>query len=201
MRVVRDAFAQYCTRFPAERGQLGQLANFLEATPDGRLFDRKNFNGHITASAFVIDPAQSAMLLIQHAFLNRWLQPGGHVDPGESPIRAALREVKEEIGIDESELTLIPLDDGNPEIPLDIDSHDIPANKTKQEGAHVHHDFRYLFIYRGKGNFALDEKEVAGCKWAPFEELLEGAAFRRVIEKIRQVVNSGRETGAQPESH
>ena len=55
--------------------------------------------GHITASAFVIDPVAQQLLLHHHKRLGRWLQMGGHLEPGESPRTAALREASEESGL------------------------------------------------------------------------------------------------------
>lgn len=52
---------------------------------------------HLTASAVVIGPR--GVLLHHHKRLARWLQPGGHVDPGEQPAEAAQREAHEETGV------------------------------------------------------------------------------------------------------
>ncbi len=66
-------------------------------------FDRNNFApGHFTASAFVVDPKTHSLLLILHRKLGLWLQPGGHIDPGdELAALAARREVMEETGVSE----------------------------------------------------------------------------------------------------
>ena len=63
--------------------------------------DRDRFvPGHFTASGFVVSPDGSSLLLIHHRRLDRWLQPGGHIDPEDaSPIAAAAREVTEETGV------------------------------------------------------------------------------------------------------
>ena len=53
---------------------------------------------HFTASAFVV--AAGRVLLLLHARKGLWLPPGGHVEPDESPDRAACREVREETGLD-----------------------------------------------------------------------------------------------------
>lgn len=52
---------------------------------------------HVTASALVVGPR--GVLLHRHKRLGMWLQPGGHVDPGEEPAVAALRETAEETGL------------------------------------------------------------------------------------------------------
>jgi 8-oxo-dGTP pyrophosphatase MutT (NUDIX family) len=64
-------------------------------------FDEHADPVHVTASAIVIarPPSTGHVLLHLHRRLGRWLQPGGHIDPGESPVQAALREMDEETGL------------------------------------------------------------------------------------------------------
>lgn len=52
------------------------------------------------ASSYVIDFDEAKTLLVYNKKLNKWLQPGGHIDGLETPIEACVREVKEETGID-----------------------------------------------------------------------------------------------------
>ncbi|MBI5346885.1 MAG: NUDIX domain-containing protein, partial [Chlamydiae bacterium] len=53
---------------------------------------------HFTAVAFILE--KEKVLLIYHNKLRTWLPPGGHVDPNETPVETAIREVKEETGLD-----------------------------------------------------------------------------------------------------
>jgi 8-oxo-dGTP pyrophosphatase MutT (NUDIX family) len=102
-------------------------------------FSREHFYpGHLTASAIVLNKSHTKTLLIFHPKLQRWLQPGGHFEPGESdPNAAAIREVLEETGVHASG------QQGSPLL-LDIDVHPIPARKT--DPAHAHFDLRMLLI-------------------------------------------------------
>lgn len=54
---------------------------------------------HYCASAFIINPYDKKILLVKHADYDKWLQPGGHIEPNEIPEDAAVREVYEETGI------------------------------------------------------------------------------------------------------
>ncbi|MBR2840845.1 MAG: NUDIX hydrolase [Bacilli bacterium] len=54
---------------------------------------------HYCASAFIINPYDKKILLVKHADYDKWLQPGGHIEPDETPEDAAVREVYEETGI------------------------------------------------------------------------------------------------------
>ncbi len=77
-------------------------------------------DGHITASALVIDPSRERVLLTLHKKLRMWLQMGGHCEPvDETLARAALREGTEESGI--AGLTLLP---GGP---VRLDRHHTPC--------------------------------------------------------------------------
>ena len=88
---VSTLFKNYLEKFPEERSKFSILGAQLEAR-DKCLCDRKNLAGHLTASGLLFNPQGDAVFLIYHNFLKMWLQPGGHLDPEESPFDGALRE-------------------------------------------------------------------------------------------------------------
>jgi 8-oxo-dGTP pyrophosphatase MutT (NUDIX family) len=73
-----------------------------------RPFDEDADPVHVTGSAVVIGPR--GVLLHLHKRLGLWLQPGGHIDPGETPEEAALREVREETGFTCTDPRFVHLD-------------------------------------------------------------------------------------------
>lgn len=117
-----------------EQRALERIIAFVSANPD--CFFRSNLTGHITASAFVVDPERKQALLVHHAKLDKWLQPGGHIEEPEDPslIGEAIREVMEETGV----LSLQP----HSHSIFDVDVHPIPARGN--EPAHDHYDIRFL---------------------------------------------------------
>ncbi|MGW3204618.1 NUDIX hydrolase [Streptomyces sp. NPDC001135] len=90
----------------------------LAAHPDGMW--KACEDGHITASALVIDPARERVLLTLHRKMRMWLQMGGHCEPCDATLAdAALREATEESGI--TGLVLLP---GGP---VRLDRHRTPC--------------------------------------------------------------------------
>jgi 8-oxo-dGTP pyrophosphatase MutT (NUDIX family) len=83
---------------------------------------------HVTASGIVVGPRGT--VLHRHKRLGIWMQPGGHIDAGETPDVAARREAHEELGL------AISHPDGEPRL-LQIDVHDAALG-------HFHLDLRYL---------------------------------------------------------
>lgn len=115
--------------------------------------------GHFTASGLVVSPDGSALLLIHHRRLDRWMQPGGHIDPEDvSPIAAAAREVLEETGI-----TAKPILPGL----LDLDIHPIPQRAP--EPAHEHFDLRFAF--RALDSDVVIDDEVNDVAWVPWRQI------------------------------
>lgn len=83
---------------PADEREHQAKVRFLaELTRLERPWDQHADSVHVTASAVVVGPRGT--VLHRHRLLGRWLQPGGHLEAGESPPEAAVREVAEETGL------------------------------------------------------------------------------------------------------
>jgi 8-oxo-dGTP pyrophosphatase MutT (NUDIX family) len=155
-------------------------------------FDRRILEGHLTGSAIVISADGARTLLLHHRKLNRWLQPGGHGDPGETTGEdVALREALEETGL--AGLVLHP---GAPR-PLDVDVHDIPARG--EVPAHQHLDLRYLVVAPDGAAFSRSPEETRDMRWVSWEELSTLGAdgdtlgpdpgLLRALEKARRITH------------
>jgi 8-oxo-dGTP pyrophosphatase MutT (NUDIX family) len=173
---------KYLAHFPAESAGLKAIAELLADT-FADPFSRANMQGHITTSGLVYDAAVDQVLLIHHRTLNRWLQPGGHHEGLDRLDVSAAREVEEETGVN---VRLPQASSLNAPL-IDIDSHAIPANPAKGEGAHVHHDFLYLFSGDAEAPLSPQWEEVRGVRWVAREALLSlpSARFERLASKLR----------------
>ena len=178
---------QYQLHFPDEAEGINAFQHFLSSHDSEQLYSRKNFNGHITASAFILNETLDSVLLLNHKKLNRWLQPGGHIDDADSSLMAAaLRETEEETGLNSREINVIHTHDDNSI--FDIDSHLIPANINKSEPAHVHHDLRFLFKCLQPGLININMMESTDFKWVSLTELCNDLTFGMVAHKIIRLV-------------
>jgi 8-oxo-dGTP pyrophosphatase MutT (NUDIX family) len=132
------------------------------------IHSRRTFPGHVTTSAFILDRAGRSILLIHHRSLGRWLQPGGHYEPPEDLAGSALREAVEETGL--HGLVIDPWH-ALSGLPIDIDSHRIPARPERNEPEHWHHDIRY--VVRAEEGDALrpNLREVHGAEWRSLQDL------------------------------
>jgi 8-oxo-dGTP pyrophosphatase MutT (NUDIX family) len=88
---------------------------------------------HVTASALVLSADRSRVLLTLHRKVRRWLQLGGHCEPGDATLAgAAQREAVEESGI--ADLVL-------DEVPVLLSHHEVPCGPVRP--AH-HLDVQYV---------------------------------------------------------
>jgi 8-oxo-dGTP pyrophosphatase MutT (NUDIX family) len=110
--------------------------------------------GHITATGLVLDPPSTSVLLVYHRRLQRWLLPGGHVEPGDLTIfDTARREVVEETGAQLDNAARVPL--------VGLDVHAIPPGKG--EPLHYHHDL--ICLFRAKSSSLNRGEEVREARW------------------------------------
>ncbi len=140
-----------------------------------RFWQRDNYAGHLTVSAWVVNPALSHVLLTHHKKLGRWLQLGGHIEAGDgSMLAGALREAQEESGIQAIEPLQTDI--------FDIDHHPIPAAK---EPAHVHYDVRYLLVAK-EMDFIVSE-ESHDLAWFALQNLPEINHSPDLVRMVRKL--------------
>jgi 8-oxo-dGTP pyrophosphatase MutT (NUDIX family) len=116
---------------------------------------------HFTASALIVHPASGRVLLRWHQRQRRWLQVGGHGDPGESdPLAIALREAAEESGLRD----LAPWPDASLR-------HLVVCQVAagKGEPAHEHADLRYYLTTERPGDIA-PEEPGAPLRWLGLDD-------------------------------
>lgn len=165
----------YAPRDDREREDRQRMLELLVTTQHP--LARHQFDpGHFTASAFVLSPALGQVLLIKHPVLGLWLQPGGHIEPGDAdPMNAALREVREETGLTVSKGDAL----------FDIDIHEIPSRGAAP--AHLHFDLRFLVTVDGLPD-PLSEEGVH-ARWLTLHEavaLTTDESVKRMVAKVRR---------------
>jgi 8-oxo-dGTP pyrophosphatase MutT (NUDIX family) len=122
-----------------------------------RPFDEDADPTHVTSSAIVIGPR--GVLLLRHKRLGIWLQPGGHLEPGEDPADGAVREAREETGL------AVAHPPSGPRL-VHVDVH--PGGR-----GHTHLDVRWLLFADGEPCPGPGESQAIG--WFPWPAAVERA--------------------------
>jgi 8-oxo-dGTP pyrophosphatase MutT (NUDIX family) len=140
---------------------------------------------HFTASAVVVHPPTRRVLLRWHARLGRWLQVGGHGDPGEGdPLAIALREAAEETGLAD----LVPWPDSSLRHAVLCD---VPASAA--EPAHEHADLRYV-LATGQPDAIVAEDDRSPLRWLTLDEARAVAGennLARTLDRVDTLLRPG----------
>ncbi len=170
VRALGDALARFAAAYPAQRGLAAEFATFADVGV--AVFTRAHLSGHFTASAFVVSADGERALLLHHAKLRRWLQPGGHADGDVDLARVALREAEEETGL--GGLVVEPAI-------FDLDRHGIPARAAEPE--HRHWDVRYVVRCTGDEAPSINWESKAFA-WRRIDELANDGTLDPSIRRM-----------------
>ncbi len=123
----------------------------------------KTITRDFTATTFVV--AGGRTLLIRHKKIGMWLPPGGHIDPHELPCDAAVREVREETGL-EVALLAPPSEMGS----VRVLSQPVCILLERIAEGHEHIDLIYFGRVTG-GTLAASVEETDGHRWCAASDL------------------------------
>ena len=171
--VARGLLAAWNAPTPEQAAARDRVVAFVDRYPEDA-HRRSRLEGHLTASALLLDAAGERALLTLHRKLGRWLQLGGHCDGDANLPGVALRECAEESGIEG--LAIHP-------VPVDVDVHVIPARPEEPE--HLHLDTRFL-VWAPPGARAVTGDESIDLRWLSPGEL-EGLPADPTLERLFRI--------------
>ncbi|WSN72117.1 NUDIX domain-containing protein [Streptomyces sp. NBC_01361] len=117
---------------------------------------------HLVSYFVVLDESCGQLLLVAHRKAGLWLPAGGHVEPGEDPWAAVVRECREELGI-EAEASPI-----TGEHPLFL-----TVTETRGQGVHTDVSLWYLLTADADTITSYDQDEFNAIRWLTDEQVLE----------------------------
>lgn len=151
-----------------------------------------SYEKHFTASVYILK--EEHVLLIMHPKLKKWLPPGGHVEPNETPTQTARREVKEETGLAITFLSdeRVWVEKSNAQSlhrPFLCLLEEIPPHKDQP--AHQHIDFVYLAT--PKPNSKVSPCCMHPPQWFSFDEIQKLKSEEDIFAETQQVITSIKE--------
>ena len=164
-----------------ERQDQAVILDFLDKNPDA--FYRTNRLAHMTASAWVVNPARSKTLMVYHRIYDSWSWAGGHADGEEDLLAVALREVREETGV--QALRPVTKDIYSLEV-LTVDGHE---KHGKYVPSHLHLNLTYLLEAEEDQILRVCEAENTGVAWFSLADALSASTEPWFVERIYKKLN------------
>ncbi len=174
----------YRTEYMEEAAMVDRTLRFIEAHQD--CFNRHLAHGHVTGSAWVVNPARSHTLMLHHRKLDRWFQPGGHADGDPDMLQVVLKETSEESGIDINNIKLLS------EGIFDIDIHTIYP--SAHDDRHEHFDIRFLVEIDDRLDIPGND-ESHQITWIPLTQVMHYNNMRSLYRMVRKTEQMNRLTG------
>ena len=181
-----DALNRFRPCNEQEETDKNQILSLLSGGQD--LYTRDNPVAHLTASSWVVSPDRKQVLLIYHNLYRSWAWMGGHADGERDLCRVALRETREESGL--QDLTLVSPDIFSLES-LTVDGHE---KRGKFVSSHLHLNVTYLLEADPRQPIRVKPDENSGVAWFPVEEVAgkvsEPWMMQRIYSKLMKKVTA-----------
>ena len=161
-----DEIRAYTPQNEQEAADQRLILEYIRLFPDN-ILTRDNEIAHLSSSGFVVNADGTRVLMAHHNIYRVWAWTGGHADGEGDLLSVALREAREETGVEH----IRPL---SPAIAsLDI----LPVwghvKRGKWVPSHQHLNVSYLLVADERDALQIREGENSRVGWLPAERLLE----------------------------
>ena len=151
-------------------------------TNDETVFSRDNLTAHMTASAWVVTPDRSRVLMAYHKLYDSWAWLGGHADGEQDLAAVAQREAMEESGLES--VRLVTPEPISVEI-LTVDGHE---KRGRYVPSHLHLNVTYLFEADPDAPLRSKPDENSAVAWVLMDRIEDYSSepwfCRRIYSKL-----------------
>ena len=159
------------------------------------LFSRANRMGHFTSSGFIVNETLDKVLCVHHNIYDSWGWTGGHMDGDVDFRKVALKEAREETGVEHFTFMTSEIDS--------LDILDVPGHFKNGAyiSSHVHLSVAYVLIANDDDPVFVKADENSGVKWFALDELLEivnephmRVVYQKLIDRVHAYKNNQKKT-------
>lgn len=178
---IRDDIARYAPFNEQEERDKAVILDFMDRHGDA--FLRSNLTAHMTASAWVVNAARDRVLMVYHKIYDSWSWTGGHADGEEDLLSVAIREVREETGVQ----SVRPVSEEiySLEI-LTVDGHE---KRGEYVPSHLHLNVTYLLEADEHEALRICEAENSGVRWFTLDGALQASTEPWFVARIYKKLN------------
>lgn len=179
MRFI-EAIERYSPAGEQERQDARMMRRYAEIFPD--VLSRTNETAHFTASAWIVSPDRSRVLMIYHNIYNSWSWTGGHADGQDDPLAVAIKEAREETGL----AHIRPA--GDELLSLEILTVKAHVKRGKYVVPHLHLNLTYLLEADDADAIHIKPDENSGVKWFAPEDALSACTEPEMLPIYRKLI-------------
>ena len=144
---------------------------------------RDNEFGHFTASSWAVNKERTKVLCVYHNIYKAWTWSGGHADGESDLLQTAIRELKEETGVEHIKPVIEDI------FSLEVICVNGHVKRGKYVGSHVHLNLTYLLEVDENDILTIQEDENSGVKWIKLEDIAKESTETWMIEKVYDKLN------------
>ena len=182
MSLIKD-IEKYVPVNQQEENDKKVILDFMKNNSD--CLTRENKIAHFTTSIWTVNKERTKTLMVYHNIYDSWSWIGGHADGEEDLASVALRELREETGVEKA--SLVSDEIFSLEI-LTVDGHE---KKGKYVSSHLHLNITYLAEADEEQLLIMNEEENKGVKWFTFEDALKASSEPWFVERIYKKLIKG----------
>ncbi|MBW9212993.1 MULTISPECIES: NUDIX hydrolase [Terrabacteria group] len=156
---------------------------FLRQLSIDNIFKRENEVGHFTASCWIVNQDYTKVLLAYHNIYQSYAWLGGHCDGDEDCLGVALKEAREESGLENIKVLS--------QEPISIET--LVVNGHEKKGkyipSHLHFNVTYLFQANDQERLHIKEDENSALAWFDCATFMSEVNEIWMKERIYQKLN------------
>ena len=181
----KEAIMAYKPVNEQEEAEKRVILQYINEYPHNILL-RENEFGHMTSSGFIMNKDLTKVLMIHHNIYNTWAWTGGHADGDEDLLYVAMKEAKEETGVEKIE----PLMEEIASIDiLPVWGH---MKKGKYVATHMHLSVAYILIADEDQALHINEDENSGVKWIAIEDIEKYSNETEIISIYHKLIQKAK---------